>query len=245
MASLITNVFEDSDANFAFASCSDIGDKRGYTAGYAGFTTGTGDAETLIKDYNNISPGNSLEHYTSQLATLSALPHCDRDSRGSTAGLDGYCDAWKSEACNTNHQFSDLQREWVYQNYMLPSARYAAQSGVHSELGKAIFYDTIIQHGYQYVEPDINIVRIINLTGPRKANESEQDYLTRFLTTRREFQCCYPDTVWPASGTRSADLLTLVSNFDENKDLHPPIELQFFERTITGNEDMTKDVKRC
>lgn len=96
---------------------------------------------------------------------------------------------------------------------MIPSARYAAQSGVHSPLGQAIFYgkncykqeiigsieqlniyflDTIIQHGFQYVEPDINIVRVLVLTGPREANESEQAFLTRFLTTRRELQCCYP-----------------------------------------------------
>jgi hypothetical protein len=94
----------------------------------------------LIQDYKQVSPGNSLEKYLDQLATISALPQCDRDSRGSTQGLDGYCDSWKSEACNTNHKFSDLQREWVYQNYMLPSARYAAQNDVQSELGKAIFY---------------------------------------------------------------------------------------------------------
>jgi hypothetical protein len=52
--------------------------------------------------------------------------------------------------------------------------------------------DAIIQHGYQYVEPDINIVRLLTLTGPRRPNESEQNYLMRFLTVRRELQCCYP-----------------------------------------------------
>lgn len=52
--------------------------------------------------------------------------------------------------------------------------------------------DTIIQHGFQYTEPDINIVRLLALTGGRKENETEQAFLTRFLTVRRQLQCCYP-----------------------------------------------------
>lgn len=51
--------------------------------------------------------------------------------------------------------------------------------------------------------------------------------------------------MWPASGTRSEDLQTLVNDFEKNKSLDPPIYLKNFERTITGNEDVTRDVKRC
>lgn len=52
--------------------------------------------------------------------------------------------------------------------------------------------DAIIQHGYQFTEPHINVLRLLELTGPRQQDESEQQYLTRFLTTRRQMQCCYP-----------------------------------------------------
>lgn len=48
----------------------------------------------------------------------------------------------------------------------------------------------------QYVEPDINLPRILELTGPMGANETEKEYLTRFLTTRRQLVCCYPGDVW-------------------------------------------------
>jgi hypothetical protein len=68
------------------------------------------------------------------------MPHCDRKSRGSTAGLEQYCVAWKNEACNPDSGFSELQRSWVYEHYMIPSARYAAQNNVVSPLGQAIFY---------------------------------------------------------------------------------------------------------
>ncbi|KAI9470884.1 MAG: lysozyme-like domain-containing protein [Benjaminiella poitrasii] len=244
-ASLITNVFEDGDANFAYASCEDIHDSRGYTSGYAGFTTGTGDAETLIETYTKSHPNNKLKKYLPRIRQISNMPYCDRKSRGTTKGLEGFCTAWKSEACDESGEFAETQRAWIYENYMLPSARYAARNGIRSALGKAIFYDTIIQHGFQYVEPDINIVRILTLTGPRTKNESEKDYLTRFLTTRRQLQCCYPDDVWPASASRSADLQTLVNNFEKNKDLNDSIELVKFGRRITGKEDIHTDSKRC
>lgn len=55
-----------------------------------------------------------------------------------------------------------------------------------------MYVDAIIQHGYQYTEPHINVLRLLELTGPRQQDESEQQYLTRFLTTRRQMQCCYP-----------------------------------------------------
>ncbi|KAI8984004.1 lysozyme-like domain-containing protein [Mycotypha africana] len=245
VASLITNVFEDGDANFAYAYCNNIHDLRGYTSGYAGFTTGTGDALTLIKEYSNNKPNNQLQQFVPRLEEIDHLPYCDRKSRGSVDGLQNYCRAWQEEACDASNDFAELQREWVYKNYMLPSARYAAEYGIDSPLGRAIFYDTIIQHGYQYVEPDINIVRILTLTGPRMSQESEQDYLTRFLTTRRELQCCYPDNVWPASASRSADLQYLVDNFVEYEDLRGDIPLKHFGRTINGKEEDARDRKHC
>ncbi|KAG1443849.1 hypothetical protein G6F56_010522 [Rhizopus delemar] len=128
---------------------------------------------------------------------------------------------------------------------MLPSARYAAQYRIESTLGKAIFYDTIIQHGYQYVEPDINIVRILTLVGDRAQGETEQSFLTRFLTVRRQLQCCYPDDVWRASATRCEDLQTLVKNFGRNKDLNRSFRLVNFGVTIRGNESLDKIDKRC
>lgn len=55
----------------------------------------------------------------------------------------------------------------------------------------------------------------------------------------------YSDRVWPASASRSADLQSLIDNFDENKDLVNPVHLKNFERTISGDEDVTRDSKHC
>lgn len=56
---------------------------------------------------------------------------------------------------------------------------------------------------------------------------------------------CCSDKVWPASAIRSMDLQTLVDDFEKNKDLQGTIELQRFGRRITGDEDVSKDVKHC
>ncbi|KAI8356681.1 lysozyme-like domain-containing protein [Blakeslea trispora] len=245
IASMITNVFEDGTPNFSYAYCENIKDSRGFTAGYAGFTTATGDAEIVIQKYALKSPINLLLPYLPRIKQIGLLPHCDRQSRGTVLGLFNYCAAWKHEACRSNSKFAKMQIDWVYKNYMLPSTRYAAQNGVTSPLGRAIFYDTIIQHGYQYVEPDINIVRIITLTGPRLDTESEKEYLTRFLTTRRQLQCCYPDDVWPESASRSKDLQNLVDEYDRYKDLQAPIELKEFGVNVTGKSNLHRDEKHC
>lgn len=83
---------------------------------------------------------NKLAPYLERIHEISQLPHCDRKNRGNTSNLQGFCEAWKEEACSPSHAFSKLQRDWVHKNYMIPSARYAAQSGVYSPLGQAIFY---------------------------------------------------------------------------------------------------------
>jgi hypothetical protein len=94
----------------------------------------------LIDDYTKKNPNNTLKRFLPRIHEISQLPHCDRESRGSTKGLENYCSAWKAEACDTSGAFAEMQRQWVYEHYMLPSARYAAQSGVESALGRAIFY---------------------------------------------------------------------------------------------------------
>ncbi|KAI8141385.1 lysozyme-like domain-containing protein [Fennellomyces sp. T-0311] len=245
IASLVTNVFEYGDKNVGYAGCEDIGDMRGFTCGFVGFTTGTNDADQLLREYAEFMPSNSLVPYLSRLGELSRLNSCDVSRRASTSGLETFCNAWREEACHPDLSFATFQRQWTFDNYLIPSVRFATAMGVLSPLGQLIFYDTIIQHGYQFVEPRINLVRILELTGTRVANESEQSYLTRFLTTRRSMQCCFPDSVWPVSAIRSMDLQELVSSYDVHWNLSSPITLLRFNQVVTGDESIENDKKRC
>ncbi|KAI7900611.1 lysozyme-like domain-containing protein [Cokeromyces recurvatus] len=193
-AELITNVFENGNTKMGYAAVEKLGDCRGYTCGYIGFTTGTNDAYAVVKEYVRRVPKAKLRKYLKALEALTKLPFGD-PRRDDTSQLSGFASAWKEAACK-DPNFVQTQLDVGHSMYLKPALKYAASVHVKSNLGKAIFYDTIIQHGWQYVEPYINIVRIIQLTGPRKSGESEKSYLLRFLATRQQLMCCYPGSVW-------------------------------------------------
>ncbi|KAG0168338.1 hypothetical protein DFQ28_003318 [Apophysomyces sp. BC1034] len=243
MALLITNVFENSNTEMGYAAVQKLGDCRGYTCGYIGFTTGTNDAWSVVKQYTKRKADNDLQKYLPELARLSAFEFGD-PRRDDTANLVGYPEAWKDAACK-DPVFVRTQLDVGNAMYLKPAMKYAASVDVHSNLGKFIFYDTIIQHGWQYVEPQINLPRILELTGPRKHDESEKSYLTRFITIRRQLACCFPGDVWNESSDRESDLQDLVNDWDRNKDLEHSVHLTIFNVTVTGTEDMTYDMQHC
>lgn len=53
------------------------------------------------------------------------------------------------------------------------------------------------------------------------------------------------DKVWPASASRSADLQSLVDEFEKYKNLDGPIPLVKFGREIKGGENLERDEKHC
>ncbi|KAI9286420.1 lysozyme-like domain-containing protein [Umbelopsis sp. AD052] len=243
MAQLITNVFENGNTVMGYAYVEALGDGRGYTSGYIGFTSGTNDALTVIKQYTKRKPKNGLTKYVPELTRLSKLKFCDRH-RNDTKKLSGYPAAWTKTACS-DPNFVQTQLDVGFAMYLAPALKYAASVQVKSNLGKAIFYDTIINHGWQYVEPLINLPRILQLTGPRKHNESEKSFLNRFLVTRRQLMCCFPDDVWPPAADRVADLQRLVSSWSRNKDLKHPVTLKIYGVTVKGTEDLSFDKAEC
>ncbi|CAO3617702.1 unnamed protein product [Cunninghamella blakesleeana] len=233
-AQLITNVFENGDTKMGYSFSTDIGDCRGFTCGYIGFTTGTNDAEVVVREYGKRVKKNPFAKYLPELAKLSSYPFGDY-RKSFTNKLVGFDKVWK-ETTQKDPAFIQTQLDVGHAMYLKPALKYAASVGVKSNLGKAIFYDTIVQHGWQYVEPLINLPRIIQLTGPRKPKESEKSYLTRFLTTRRQLACCYPGKVWNDSSSRMYDLQNLVNDWKRNKDLKKPVKLVAFGVTVTGKE---------
>ncbi|KAG0189501.1 hypothetical protein DFQ28_003315 [Apophysomyces sp. BC1034] len=235
-----------------YAAVERLGDCRGYTCGYIGFTTGTNDAWAVVKEYARRKPKhNKLAHYLPELARLSQLEFGD-PARDNTSQLDGFPKAWKDASCR-DPSFVRTQLDVGHSMYLKPALKYAASVDVHSNLGKFLFYgnrrkDNIrlfSTDGRQYVEPDINLPRILELTGPKKANETEQSYLTRFITTRRQLVCCYPGDVWNESSDRMADLQSLVDQWDQNKDLTQSVRLKIFGETVNGNENMNYDAHSC
>ncbi|KAI9263128.1 lysozyme-like domain-containing protein [Phascolomyces articulosus] len=245
MAQLITNVFENGVTAIGYAYVEDLGDCRGYTSGYIGFTSGTNDAYTVVLQYLKKQPKSLLKKSLKELKRLSQYDFNDpRRADVRQLKKTGYAKAWKDAACKDS-AFVQTQLDIGHAMYLKPSLKYAASVGVHSNLGKAIFYDTIVQHGWQYTEPQINLPRILHLTGAKKENESEKQYLTRFLTTRRQLACCSPSSVWNDSASREADLQKLVDDWEKNKDLKNPVHLESMGVTVKGTEALTSDSENC
>ncbi|KAG1145885.1 hypothetical protein G6F37_005827 [Rhizopus arrhizus] len=243
MAELITNVFENGNTAMGYAAAERLGDCRGYTCGYIGFTTGTNDAYTVVKEYIRRKPKASIKKYIPALKKLTTYDFGD-PKRDDTTQLKGFDKIWHKTTCD-DPDFIQTQLDVGQSMYLKPALKYAASVGIHSNLGKAIFYDTIVQHGWQYVESFINLPRIIELTGPKKKEESERSYLTRFITTRRQLVCCYPGGVWNDSADRMQDLQYLINQWSQTKDLKNPVELKIYGVKITGKENILVDSQRC
>jgi len=245
-AELITNVFENGNTIMGYGYVEALGDGRGDTCGYIGFTTGTNDANNVIKEYIRRSPTNNpFSTFTLELQRLSDLPFCnDRDARNDTSGLKKYPKVWNTQACN-DPAFVRTQLDVGHGMYVEPAMRFAAQWDVKSPFGFALFYDTIIQHGWQYTEPTINLPRILSLTGPRSSFKTEKAFLKAFLKTRRQLLCCFPDETWPPSADRVADLQDVLADFKVNRNLTQPITLKRFGVTVKGNEQIKYDTAEC
>lgn len=245
-AELITNVFENGDTVMGYAYVQALGDGRGDTCGYIGFTTGTNDANYVVQEYISRFPDtNPFANYSKELQRLSALPFCgNRDARNDTSGLQDYPKTWMTQACK-EPGFVRTQLDVGSGMYVLPAMRFAAQWDIKTPLGFALFYDTIIQHGWQYTEPTINLPRILALTGPRSSFKTEEGFLHAFLETRRQLLCCYPDATWPPSADRVADLQDLMVHFKSNRNLTKAVTLKRYGVTVKGTEQIVYDTAEC
>lgn len=245
-AELITNVFENGNTIMGYAYVQALGDGRGDTCGYIGFTTGTNDANFVVQEHISRKPTkNPFANFSAELERLSELPFCgNRDARNDTSGLTGYPKVWTKQACK-DPAFVRTQLDVGHGMYVEPAMRFASEWNISTPLGFALFYDAIIQHGWQYTEPMINLPRILELTGPRQSFKTEKAFLNAFLKTRRQLLCCYPDDTWPPSADRVADLQDVMKNFTDLQDLTKPIILNRFGVTVNGDEQIDFDTAEC
>ncbi|KAK9729687.1 hypothetical protein K7432_000092 [Basidiobolus ranarum] len=230
---VISNVFEHSRTNFHYQSCRDLDDKRGYTCGFVGFTTSAGEALTVIQEYFKVK-GEHSKLFAKFLPTLNEFSNTTRcHSEPKNADLYGFTDAWKKAACD--EKFRKVQVEVADQNILRPAIYLAGKAGINSNLGKLIFYDTALQHGYEN-DDGISLRSIMKLTG---RHDTEHEYLNRFLQIRRQLLCCFPDNIWPESANRVSDLMNILEA--KNFDLKPPITLRSYHITVKGNEITNKE----
>jgi chitosanase len=218
-AAQITSTFENSTLELQYDYVEDIGDRRGITAGRAGFTSATGDLLLLIRRYTEAKPGNVLETY---IPSLEAVNGTD-----SQMGLTGFTDAWAEAA--EDPDFRSLQDQLVDELYFFPAMAMAADLGIETPLGQLIMWDTMIQHG---AGGDDGTWAIIEETRDNKGpiDQSESAWLDAFLDARlRHLLDMYRDTTENADASSKSRVDALRSLLQEgNLALEPPLTWEVY-----------------
>lgn len=212
----IVSAFENSTTVIQYAFIANINDGRGYTAGRAGFTSGTGDMLKVVEEYTALVPNNVLASY------LTALRNVNGTS--SVIGLDGIVQAWKDAAQDS--KFITVQDNVNDRLYRQPARQLLATLGATSPLTKLALYEAGIQHGYGTYYDAVNKIverATVAVNGDPKSGVDEKKWLQAFLTERRN-DLLNPGnkatgTSWAASVSRADAIQSIYdkSNFNLDK----------------------------
>lgn len=229
-AEQITSVFENDTLELQYAYMEALDDGRGYTAGRAGFTTGTGDLLIVVERYSDLVPGNELAAY---LPRLRVLADANSDS---ISGLGGLPDAWARAADDA--RFRTVQDQVVDEEYYQPAVTRWRDAGLKTALSLAAIYDAIIQHG-EGDDPDglpAMMERAAKMAGGAvAAGVSEAAWLNAFLTARYNTLAHAFDPAtreeWAEGADRVDPFRTLLD--DGNFDLVGPIQISTKDHEAT------------
>ena len=180
-AEQITSVFENDTIELQYAYVEALDDGRGYTAGRAGFTSGTGDLLQVVETYTEAVPENGLAPFIPRLVELAEAESAAID------GLEGLPDAWAEAAADP--RFREVQDDVVDELYYDPAVLRWQGAGLATPLALAALYDAIIQHG-EGDDPDGLPAMMDRATtsadGDPASGVDESTWLTTFLEVRHE-----------------------------------------------------------
>ncbi len=193
-AQKLTSVFENSTPVLQFTYVENIGDGRGLTFGFPGFTSGTYDGTMFLKEYQRLNPKNPLVKFISAFEAIDRGPHDDEGRSADTKGLANFPKAFKG--CGDDPAFRVAQRNLVDKLYWNPSQALATALGAGLPITRAELYDTFINHGEDGAR---DIIRKTNkaMGGTPKSGVSERLWLKKFLAVR--FEVLKADPTWEES----------------------------------------------
>ncbi|MCX8507944.1 MAG: chitosanase [Rhodobacteraceae bacterium] len=219
----LVSVFENGTPEIQYGYIENLDDGRGFTAGRAGFTTGTGDLLEVVEKYSQTTPGNALEGY---LDALRAVNGTD-----SVAGLDGLAEAWAQSA--TDPAFVAAQDAINDKLYREPARQLASEIGAELALTKAAIYEAGIQHGYGDDPDAVNSIAAratAAVGGTPASGVDEKVWLGAFLEERRQDLLAPKNAetaeVWKESVGRADAMIEIYKS--GNLDLSKPVEISVF-----------------
>lgn len=177
----LTSIFENSTPVFQYTFVSNIGDQRGWTFGFVGFTSGTYSGTFFIEEYQRLHPGNSLEKFLPAFRAIDAGPHDSEGRNPDTTGLEAFPAAFI--ACGSDPFFRQAQHQLANRLSWLPAQRLARRLGAKLPITQGELYDAYVNHG------ESGIVKLVRKTnrragGPPANRAAEKKWLASFLRVR-------------------------------------------------------------
>jgi len=205
----IISSFENSSTDIPYGSVETLDDGRGITAGRAGFTSGTGDLLQVLERYDQLKPGNSLSKY---------IPAVKADNNSdSTTGLDGFAEAWKRAASDS--QLQAAQDDIYDLLYFSPALEAAEALEITSAAGKLIILDTLVQHGDGDDADGLPAIvgQTNRLYGSLEDENDEKAWLEAFLGFRRQHLQNAADPSTRQAWSESVDRVDALSSILEKE----------------------------
>jgi len=221
----LTCLFETGKSEISLDSVENLGDGRGYTCGWAGFTTADEEVRACVEEYSRLAPGNALEPLLPELESL------HDEGSDDVAALDdaNFPNLWR-EAAQTG-EFASAYAQVVDEIFGRPALQHLEELNLQTPVAYAILFDSSIQHGNDD-DPD-SLPSMIDRTRQTQGEpdlENEAAWLGAFLEVRRQ-TLLHPhnrDTAkeWRGSVSR-VEALENIAN--ENPQLQLPISVKSSE----------------
>jgi chitosanase len=233
----MTAAFEHGRATPQFGAIENLHDGCGYTAGWLGFCTATGDMVDLLERYNTVRSGNAVQKYTDRLEKLADAGNDRIDGLGG-----GFSADWRQAAADP--AFQQAQLDIGHNLYLTPAVAVAKREGITTALGIEYLFDTALQNGpgaHDCAGLPQTVLRTNRAMGGSPATGvSERKWLATYnqIRTRQLEKPCEPgrEAVWPDSVDRVAALSELAR--EGNWNLDPPLRLgSDIQINIVGPED--------
>jgi chitosanase len=103
----LTSIFENGTPVFQYTFAANIGDGRGYTFGFVGFTSGTYSGSMFLEEYRRLRPHNAIAHFLPAFKRIDAGPHDGAGRNADITGLDAFPAAFAT--CGSDPAFRRAQ----------------------------------------------------------------------------------------------------------------------------------------
>lgn len=222
----ITSIFENSTTALKYTYVENIGDQRGFTFGFPGFTSGTYDGTLFLKEYQRLNPKNKLIAFLPAFEAIDRGPHDSEGRNPSTQGLAEFPKTFA--ACGGDPAFVQAQHNLVDSLYWNPAQAMAADLGARHVITLGQLYDASINHG---AEGAVKLAKQATQAagGTPKSGVDETKWLDAFLAAR--LKMLQADKTWAESVDRVRVYQTLLR--EGNLRLALPITVSCYGDTFT------------